>query len=115
MYYPINKYLPQKNTIDKSFIRLWEVGLLPKMNKDYKPQKPDCYRPSAEETVKVVDFVYVDKAYHMFLVGIGVALVILGIEIIFNRSFPHKEDEEQRLLNYRAFITRGYDDQTCTV
>ena len=106
MYYPIKKYLPQKNIIDKSYIRLWEVGLLPKMNKDYKPLKPNCYRPTAGETVKEVKIKYVDKAYHMFAVGVGVALIILGIEIVFHMKHPVKQDEKEKMLNYQAFLTR---------
>ena len=54
--------------------------ILSRMNRIYRPAKPDCYRPKAGETAKAVSFKYVDKAYFLLLIGYTIAFFLFVIE-----------------------------------
>lgn len=62
-------------------IKFQEVGLSKKANNDFASKKPIC---QATITVKAVTLASVNTSFYLLGLGIGVSLLLLGLEILWN-------------------------------
>ena len=81
--YGIRKHHPDKESINRATIRLYESGLMQKMNLNNRPKRPECGTEKERNEKNIfnqVNMNYVFYAYVILLVGYLTAIILLVVE-----------------------------------